>query len=1023
MLCFRCGSPVSDTARACDNCGQDLSSPGGSNPEIENTGKFSDLQRKLRQTGRDWSRAATYQVGDVVRERYEIKDVVGSGALGVVYKAFDQEVEVDLALKVIATEFLPTEETRANFCGTYKRVRDLIHENAVRFFDVDRDGDRCFYVMQFLEGLTLRKVIKLRRDKAQRFAVGEVEPIYAQLCRALGDSRRLTVHGGLKPENIIILPDLLKVTDFFLAEALPRSAFLSAQRAGVALRYLAPEVREQEPFDARADVYSIAVILVELLTGRDYEAGEDALAGMDPDLPEVFSRVLAKALREDPTGRYPHAGELGADLSAALTGGKVRLTKPYAPPKRVARGGAAAEEPPEATVRRAPPGDARGGRSAAADLASGTDPSAPAPAKDPSQVTHQLEVDDIEFGSGSARVSPGDITDGEDEILVRPPKDERTERTAADNLGARREAPSSELLAAARSSEPMDRTQQIEADMIVPAEEEHEEEVLITGRLPLAGPELADPDPVGPKIDWAKPRAGLAKPKPEKAKPKPEKAKPRPELAKPKPELQLVPTPAAPAPAPAAEEPWPLRQSVDASGEFVLPTPDDHKPSVAVEGDSWATTPKISSAALAEREAREVRAREALQAFDFEAALERAVESAASQPVLDDADGIEDATPLPRPTSLIDEPRAVAPAPRRRKSTPLTVAPEVLNQDAVPKPLDVTQSVPRPSTAPKKTRVLPYVVVGFVAVLLVATGGVVYYIIKSREDAAREELERKRTLAMQPDPPAAGTGGKWTKPGGPAAETLKPDAARPEPAAKIEPVAKTEPTPWIEPKKVEPKKVEPKKVEPKKVEATKRKPEPREPRRKTELVAKREPRRKTELVAKAEPRVKAEPRAKPKAEAKGEAGEKKCPAGLKFIPGRGDDGVCIDRFEHPGRGRMPTHGVSVEAARSACKARGLRLCLAKEWLRACGSLFPYGKAYDAAQCNTEGTSPVAAGSKSSCKSRYGIYDLSGNVSEWVEEGVAMGGDAKSAQGHASCPARSGGGALTGFRCCSDPEWD
>jgi formylglycine-generating enzyme required for sulfatase activity len=66
---------------------------------------------------------------------------------------------------------------------------------------------------------------------------------------------------------------------------------------------------------------------------------------------------------------------------------------------------------------------------------------------------------------------------------------------------------------------------------------------------------------------------------------------------------------------------------------------------------------------------------------------------------------------------------------------------------------------------------------------------------------------------------------------------------------------------------------------------------------------------------------------------------------------------------------------------------------------------------------------AASGSKARCRSRFGVYDLSGNVSEWVEDGVAMGGDANSQMGHASCPARSGGGALTGFRCCADPEWE
>jgi formylglycine-generating enzyme required for sulfatase activity len=86
-------------------------------------------------------------------------------------------------------------------------------------------------------------------------------------------------------------------------------------------------------------------------------------------------------------------------------------------------------------------------------------------------------------------------------------------------------------------------------------------------------------------------------------------------------------------------------------------------------------------------------------------------------------------------------------------------------------------------------------------------------------------------------------------------------------------------------------------------------------------------------------------------------------------------------------------------------------------------VFPYGRTYKPEVCNTGQGSPVASGSRKACRSRAGVYDLSGNVSEWVEEGVAMGGDAKSEQAAARCSARSGAGALTGFRCCADPEWD
>lgn len=144
---------------------------------------------------------------------------------------------------------------------------------------------------------------------------------------------------------------------------------------------------------------------------------------------------------------------------------------------------------------------------------------------------------------------------------------------------------------------------------------------------------------------------------------------------------------------------------------------------------------------------------------------------------------------------------------------------------------------------------------------------------------------------------------------------------------------------------------------------------------------------------------------------------------MRFIPGRGGaDGYCIDRYEYPGRGRKPARA-SLAKAKATCRARGQRLCTAKEWIRACGGLFPYGRKYDDTRCNTGGAGLVASGSKRRCRSRWGLYDMSGNVSEWVVEGSAMGGDVKAIEGHAGCMSRGGGGGSTGFRCCADPELD
>lgn len=149
-----------------------------------------------------------------------------------------------------------------------------------------------------------------------------------------------------------------------------------------------------------------------------------------------------------------------------------------------------------------------------------------------------------------------------------------------------------------------------------------------------------------------------------------------------------------------------------------------------------------------------------------------------------------------------------------------------------------------------------------------------------------------------------------------------------------------------------------------------------------------------------------------------------CPRGMRRIARQDDEGFCIDRHEYPGRGKVPLHGVDLQRARAACHARGARLCTVEEWLRACGERFPYAGRYDAERCNTGGSRLLPSGSRPGCRSRWGVYDLSGNASEWVESGVSLGGDARQTGGMVSCRASSDeAGPFTGFRCCADLPWE
>src|SRR5262249_8602102 len=166
----------------------------------------------------------------------------------------------------------------------------------------------AFYAMQLLEGLSLRKVLNLRRDKGHPFSLVEAEPVIAQIGAALEQVHRVAADGNLRPENILVLPDLLKVTDFHLSSALPRAAFLAGQPE--ASPYLAPEVRSGGPISHASDVYGFAVIAHELVTGKTPEPGPLRLKELNPDLPPGLDALLAPCLDPDPTRRIADPREL-----------------------------------------------------------------------------------------------------------------------------------------------------------------------------------------------------------------------------------------------------------------------------------------------------------------------------------------------------------------------------------------------------------------------------------------------------------------------------------------------------------------------------------------------------------------------------------------------------------------------------------------------------------------------------------------------------------------------------------------
>ncbi|MCY1015924.1 protein kinase domain-containing protein [Pyxidicoccus sp. MSG2] len=305
MLCHRCGSHVPPTTDTCPTCG--LKYDATSRPQAG----------AARRRGLE---GAPYKPGDVVAGRYAIQEVVGSGPMGFVFRAQDQEIDVELALKTVHPRLVQQPEERTQFSLSLRVGKKLNHPNLLRVYEEGQDGDRPFFTMQMLEGMTLRRMLEQRATRGQLFSLKDVEPLVAQMAAALDAAHRFGPHSDLKPENVIVLPDLLKVTDYGLGLAVPHLPFVQAQKGHRADVYIAPEYIAGGELDTRMDVYSLGVILGELVAGLLPDEGViPGLSMHHPDLPTSFEALYRRALNPNPLARPKTAGELHAELASILS--------------------------------------------------------------------------------------------------------------------------------------------------------------------------------------------------------------------------------------------------------------------------------------------------------------------------------------------------------------------------------------------------------------------------------------------------------------------------------------------------------------------------------------------------------------------------------------------------------------------------------------------------------------------------------------------------------------------------------
>jgi eukaryotic-like serine/threonine-protein kinase len=262
--------------------------------------------------------------------RYEIRGELGCGAMGRVYRAFDPNIGRNVALKVIPIQSGDPEMT-ARFHREARAAGILSHPNIVTIFDAGADGGYLYIAMELVEGETLQKILSGGPMTVEQ-AIAFSEQTGAALDHA---HARAIIHRDVKPANIMVQQGQVKVTDFGVAKIGAAGMTSTGQVLGTP-SYLAPEVVKGEAADARSDIFSLGVVLYEMLTGIKPFAGDTLStviyrilsepplppAAVVPSLPAGFNYVVLKALAKNPEERYGSGAELVADLKqhAALAG-------------------------------------------------------------------------------------------------------------------------------------------------------------------------------------------------------------------------------------------------------------------------------------------------------------------------------------------------------------------------------------------------------------------------------------------------------------------------------------------------------------------------------------------------------------------------------------------------------------------------------------------------------------------------------------------------------------------------------
>jgi serine/threonine protein kinase len=311
VKCSNCGIENTQDSEFCKKCGTQIGKPEAKSVPTQT---LEAAKEELT-------------TGSTFAERYQIIEELGRGGMGRVYKATDTKIKEKVALKLIKPEIASDKKTLERFGNELKIARKITHKNVGKMFDINDAEGTHFITMEYVSGQDLKGLIR----QSGQLGIGTALSIAKQVCEGLAEAHKVgVIHRDLKPSNIMIDREgSVRIMDFGIARSLKEKGITGAGVMIGTPEYMSPEQVEGKEVDQRSDIYSLGVILYEMVTGRVPFEGDTALTiavkhkteepkdpkELNSQLSEDLSKVILRCLEKDKDKRFQSAGEVRAELT------------------------------------------------------------------------------------------------------------------------------------------------------------------------------------------------------------------------------------------------------------------------------------------------------------------------------------------------------------------------------------------------------------------------------------------------------------------------------------------------------------------------------------------------------------------------------------------------------------------------------------------------------------------------------------------------------------------------------------